>query len=268
MAKWRRNRPLGVTSPSGGEDLGVATADADCAASRDPSAAGSSTDAASDPSNAAGDPTATDGAADKMVSAPQPTSTSDDQTDEPTNESDLVDDESPSAGATEASQQRRRQLRVASLVSVILFAAVAATASWTGYRAYDTHRIEQEQARIVDVARQSALNLANIDWTHVQADVQRIVDSSTGAFLNDFQQRSPAFSDFVHKAQSKSVATIRSAGLESNDGHVAKVIVAMSVDVTAANAPPEQQPRSWRVRLSVQKMPDGGLKISNVEFVP
>jgi Mce-associated membrane protein len=40
------------------------------------------------------------------------------------------------------------------------------------------------------------------------------------------------------------------------------------VTVKTSNAgAPEQAPRAWRMRISVQKVDDGA-KVSNVEFVP
>ena len=42
----------------------------------------------------------------------------------------------------------------------------------------------------------------------------------------------------------------------------------VAVTVTPSNAgAPEQQPRAWRMRISVQKVGDDA-KVSNVEFVP
>jgi Mce-associated membrane protein len=43
-------------------------------------------------------------------------------------------------------------------------------------------------------------------------------------------------------------------------------LVAVTVKTSNAGAP-DQQPRSWRMRISVQKVGDEA-KVSNVEFVP
>jgi Mce-associated membrane protein len=45
------------------------------------------------------------------------------------------------------------------------------------------------------------------------------------------------------------------------------VLVAMSVKTSMASAPPDQEPRRWRMRLTVDKTGDGA-KVSNVQFVP
>lgn len=163
---------------------------------------------------------------------------------------------------------RRGPLLAAGIIAGVVVAVLAAMAGWNGYQAYQVRQSERSEQRFLDGARQGALNLANIDWNHVQADAQRIADSSTGPFLADFQQRLPQFTAFVQKAQSTSVATIGQAGLESSDGDHAQAIIAMSVNVTSGTAASDPQPRSWRIRVGVQRMPDGTVKMSSVEFVP
>lgn len=96
--------------------------------------------------------------------------------------------------------------------------------------------------------------------------MQRILDSATGSFYDEFQQRAEPFVEVVKQAQSKSVGTIAEAGIESASENEAQVLVAVTVQTTNAGAP-EQQPRAWRMRISVQDI-DGDAKVSNVEFVP
>jgi Mce-associated membrane protein len=96
--------------------------------------------------------------------------------------------------------------------------------------------------------------------------VQRILDSATGTFYDDFQKRAGPFVEVVKQAKSKSVGTVTEAGLESDTGTEAEVLVAVAVKTSNAGAA-EQQPRLWRMRITVQKMGDD-VKVSNVEFVP
>lgn len=154
------------------------------------------------------------------------------------------------------------------ITAVLLIAILGSLAAWTGYAAAQAHDSQRRQTTYIDVAKQGALNLANIDAAQVDSDVQRILDSSTGNFHQQFEQRSRGFADFVQKAQSTSQATIREAGLESEDGDRARVLVALSVKVSAAETPPDQAPRSWRLRVTVERIDDGSIKVSDVEFVP
>jgi len=152
---------------------------------------------------------------------------------------------------------------VAGLIAVL---TVGGLSGWLGYRAYQSQQAQQERELYLQVARQGALNLTTIDHQHAEADIQRILDSATGQFYDDFAARSQPFVEVVKQAQSKSVGTIAEAGLESVTGNEAQAIVAVSVNTSNAGAP-EQQPRAWRMRLTVQKVGDD-VKVSNVGFVP
>ena len=89
---------------------------------------------------------------------------------------------------------------------------LAGLVGWLGYRAYQKHEDQARRDQFVQVARQGAVNLTTISYTEVDADVQRIIDLSTGAFRDDFQQRAKPFIEVVKAAQSKSEGTVTDAG--------------------------------------------------------
>ena len=149
-------------------------------------------------------------------------------------------------------------------VGIVL--AVSGLAGWFGVRYVQDRQAEQRRAVLVGVAKQGALNLTTIDFTQAEPDVQRILDSSTGKFLNEFQARSAAFVDFVKKAQSKTKGSISAVAVESEDGDEARVILALSVS-TSSGGVDDPNPRQWRMRITVEKAGDSA-KVSNVEFVP
>lgn len=156
-------------------------------------------------------------------------------------------------------------VRLATVLGVLAIVAVTALAGWLGFRDYQAHKIQAQRALLIQEGRQGALNLTTIDWQHADADIQRILDSATGGFYDDFAKRSKPFVDVVKKAQSKSVGTVVDAGLESQSGDEAQVLVAVSVKTSNAGAA-EEEPRHWRMRISVKKVGDEA-KVSNVEFV-
>lgn len=164
---------------------------------------------------------------------------------------------------TTSSAAHRRQLLIAGVLTIVVLAALT---GWLGYRSYLIHQAEQRHALFLQTARQGALNLTTISHTQVDADVQRILDSATGTFYDDFQQRSKPFTDVVRQAQSTSVGDITAAGVESETLGNAQVLVAVTVK-TSTSAGPDQQPRSWRMRITVQRVDDSA-KVANVEFVP
>ncbi len=151
------------------------------------------------------------------------------------------------------------------MASAAAVATLAGLAGWFGYRAYEKHEAQAQRDLFVQTARQGAVNLTTINYTEIDADVQRILDSATGAFRDDFEKRSQPFIEVVKAAQSQSEGTITEAGLESQRGDSAQVLVAVAVKSRTAVG--EQAPREWRMRIEVQAVGDGA-KVSNVVFVP
>ncbi|QLL09839.1 Mce protein [Mycobacterium vicinigordonae] len=157
-------------------------------------------------------------------------------------------------------------LRLAAAVGLVVVLSLGGLVGWLGVRTYEMRQDQELRELFLRVGRQGAVNLTTIDWQNVNNDIQRILDSATGAFYEDFSKRSQPFIDIVKKVQSKSVGTVTEAGLESVSHNEARVLVAISVKTSNLGA--EDQPlRSWRMRLDVQRVGDGA-KISNVLFVP
>jgi len=175
-----------------------------------------------------------------------------------------------SADDTDAAPTKKRMshVGVSLIVGIVVVLALGGLTGWLGYNAYNSYRADEQRKLFLEVGRQGALNLTTIDWQHADADVQRILDSATGTFYDDFQKRAQPFMEVVKQAQSKSEGTIAEAGLEpqSITANGAQVLVAVTVKTSNAGAP-DQAPRAWRMRLTVQKV-DGEAKVANVEFVP
>lgn len=171
----------------------------------------------------------------------------------------------------DAREKRRRApwslIRLATVAGLVVVLALAGLTGWLGYQAWQAHQAEQQRERFLETGRQGVLNLTSVDWQQAEADVQRILDSSTGGFYDQFQQRAAPYTEVVKQAQSKSVGTIQQAALESvsDTGDSAKVLVAVSIAASNAGAP-EQPLRFWRMRVTVDEV-DGQMKVSDVEFV-
>lgn len=179
----------------------------------------------------------------------------DDQAEEPQVPADSVSAEST---------QRRTLSRVT--VGAAVLAVLVAVNGWAGWREVQGRRSDAAHQQMVAAARDGLLALTTIDHNEVDRDVERILDASTGAFHDDFAQRAEPFKAAARKVRSTSVGTVREAGLESVDGDSARVLVAMTV-MTSNLGQPEQQPKSWRTRVTVTGTPDG-FKVAEVEFVP
>jgi Mce-associated membrane protein len=178
------------------------------------------------------------------------------------------DGEKGTAPTAEADAAKRGVSHVVlvAILGVVLVLGLGGLTGWLGYQAYQAKKAEEQRNLFVSVARQGAVNLTTINHETAEQDVQRILESATGTFYDDFQARSQPFVQVVKQAQAKSEGSVTEAALESEDGNAGQVLVAVTVKTSNAGAP-EQQPRYWRMRLTVEKIGDEA-KVSNVEFVP
>ena len=138
-------------------------------------------------------------------------------------------------------------------VGVVIIVALAGLGGWLGYRVHQDREVQAQRNLFVQVARQTAINLTTIDYEEVDADINRVLDWATGAFHDEFQNRSKPFVEVVKKVQSKSEGTIAEAGLLTYTKDQAQVLVAIAVKTSMGAAPPDQEPRRWRMRLTVDK---------------
>ncbi|HZC93643.1 MAG TPA: Mce protein [Mycobacterium sp.] len=214
-----------------------------------------------------------DGAAEKTESV-DATELVDDEGAEDIDAEDIDAEEAPADDEEVADQDTKKPARqwFSSIpgpitVGVAIIVALVGLGAWLGYRVHQDHQVQAQRNLYVQVARQTAINLTTINYTEVDADIKRVLDSATGAFHDEFQSRSQPFVEVVKKVQSKSEGTVAEAGLLSYTKDQAQVLVAVAVKTSMAGAPPDQEPRRWRMRLTVDKTGDGA-KVSNVEFVP
>lgn len=157
-------------------------------------------------------------------------------------------------------------VQLALTVGLVAILALSVLCACLGHNAYQQHQQELDRNAFLAAGRQGALDLTSVDYTRVEADVQRVLAASTGAFLEDFQRRSPPFIQEVLRTKTKAVASVAEAGLESADSNHAKVLVAVKVTSTRDGSP-DQRVKGWRMRIFVVRA-DGDIKISNVEMIP
>jgi len=160
----------------------------------------------------------------------------------------------------------RSTLRLGLVVVIILILGLGCLAAWWGYQTLQAQRADQQRAMFLAAGRQAAEDLTTIDYTAIDANIKRILDLSTGSFYDEFHKNTQGFVDVVTNAKSKSEGSVTAAGIETINGDTAQILASVSVKMTNTGAP-EQQPRLWRMRISLQRGPNG-TKVSNVGFVP
>jgi Mce-associated membrane protein len=180
---------------------------------------------------------------------------------------EVVEEPGEPVETTPAAKPGWSHVRLALVVGTVIVVALGAMAGWLGYRGYEAKQTDQLRELFVSVGRQGAMNLTTIHFDEADKDVQRILDSATDAFYDDFAKRSQPFIEVVKQAQSKSDGQVTEAGLESMTDNDGQVLVAVTVTTSNAGAP-NQPPRAWRMRLTVKKTGNDEAKVSKVEFVP
>ncbi|OBI57673.1 hypothetical protein [Mycobacterium sp. E796] len=168
---------------------------------------------------------------------------------------------------TEQAAWRRRMPLLAAIAAVIGIIAFVGSSAYMVIQHRDTTRHQQREAAFVAGAKQGVLNMISLDFNKAKADVQRVIDSSTGEFQADFQQRANDFISVVIQSKAVTEGTVHAAALESMNDNSAVVLVSATSQVT--NSPPgkDEPPRIWRLRVTVADV-GGKYKMSKVEYVP
>jgi Mce-associated membrane protein len=164
----------------------------------------------------------------------------------------------------------RRRLPLLSATSkVAAIILICAFVGATGYMLwYERHATERQQraANFVAGAKQGVVNMTSLDFNRAKEDVQRLLDSSTGEFRDDFQQRAKDFVSVVQDSKVVTQGTINATAVESMGEHSASILVAATSRITNA-AGAKDEARVWRLRVTVTE-DSGQYKMSKLEFVP
>jgi Mce-associated membrane protein len=154
----------------------------------------------------------------------------------------------------------------AKVAAIVLICALAGISGYMVWQDREATQREQREANFIAGAKQGIVNMISLDFNRAKEDVQRVIDSSTGQFRDDFQQRAKDFTSVVEQSKVVTQGTVTAAGLESMDAHSASVLIAATSRITNS-AGAKDEPRMWRLRVTVTE--EGGqYKMSKVDFVP
>ncbi len=189
---------------------------------------------------------------------------------------DAKTDEEPSDQTIEAAEPKSRLARwrrrlpslsaTAKVAAIVLICAFAGVSGYMVWQDREATERAQRAANFLAGARQGVVNMTTLDFNRAKEDVQRVLDSSTGQFRDDFQQRAKDFTSVVEQSKVVTQGTVNAAALESMDEHSASVLVSATSRITNS-AGAKDEPRVWRLRVTVTE--EGGqYKMSKVDFVP
>jgi Mce-associated membrane protein len=166
---------------------------------------------------------------------------------------------------------RRRWLRRPARKAVPVGAAITvicASLGASGYLVWHHRSVLQERQRAAEftaAAQQGVVTLMSIDFNKAKEDVQRVIDSSTGKFKDDYQSSADDLTKALEQSKVVTNVTVNAVAMESMTHNSGVVLVAATSEATNANGA-QQRPAKWRLSLTLTR--DGGqLKMSKVEFV-
>jgi Mce-associated membrane protein len=157
----------------------------------------------------------------------------------------------------------RRALWTGFAVLVVL--AALAGAAWTGLQVRQERTADDDRAQALSVARQAAVAFTSYDAEHIDEDLDRVRQMSTGDFRDQFTKALGALTGAIRKAHGVSKGEVSQAGLIRSSDSTAVVIAA--VDATIANKQTQQPSlRRYRLEITLTRVDDAWL-ISDISPV-
>ncbi|KAA1249687.1 hypothetical protein F0Q45_13775 [Mycobacterium simiae] len=161
---------------------------------------------------------------------------------------------------------RARLPAVAKAAAVLIICGFAGLSGFIVWQHYQATERQQRATAFAAGARKGVISMISLDFSKAKEDVQRVIDSSTGEFKDEFQARAADFIKVVEQSKVVTEGTVNATAVESMDGRNALVLVSATSHVTNAGNG-KDEPRVWRLRVTVTEE-DGQYKMSKVEFVP
>jgi Mce-associated membrane protein len=103
-----------------------------------------------------------------------------------------------------------------------------------------------KRADVLAVADTYAINLSTYDYTKLDQDFARVLDTATGEFKEQYTVAKESLREAIVKFQGKATGTVLARAVMSLDGDHAEVILFVDQTVTNANT---AQPRIDRLRM-------------------
>ncbi len=146
--------------------------------------------------------------------------------------------------------------------------AVCGLVGFSAFMAWQQHGVNQERERHAEyaaVARQGVVNLMSLDFTNAEENVQRVIDSATGEFREEFEAQSEFLIESLEASKVITEVTVNSVAVESVAEESPVVLVAAESQATNAQDA-RKDPQRFRVAVTLSRDGDE-LKIARVDFL-
>ncbi|BBZ68058.1 hypothetical protein MINS_34870 [Mycolicibacterium insubricum] len=154
---------------------------------------------------------------------------------------------------------------LAAAVAAVLTGALIGVSVFLVWHHREQDAVQTRRAEFVAAANTGVVNLLSMDFSKGDADLQRLIDSTTGEFRSDFENTRGAFLNVLRASKATTTATIKESAVAQMGRDSALVLVAAGSEVSNTAAA-KQPPRAWRLAVTVRRDGDQ-IKMSKVEFV-
>jgi Mce-associated membrane protein len=155
---------------------------------------------------------------------------------------------------------------IAISAALLLLCALLFASGYMIKQHHDAAMKRELQSQFEAGARQDVVNLMSLNFNSAKSDLQRVLDTTTGQFRDDFQKSTQDFLSVMQESKVVTTASVSAVAVESMTDDSAVVLVA-AVSQVANSASQQPTPRNWRLSVTVNKVNDQ-IKMSRVEFVP
>lgn len=154
------------------------------------------------------------------------------------------------------------------VVGLLALAAVLAltAAAWTGHQVRDEQQAHRAARGALEAGRSAAVEFTSYDYRHLDTDLDRVANRSTGAFRKQFTSALGTLTDAIKKAHGVSAGHVTYAGLVQHNDRSATVVAAVDASITNS-ATSGATTRRYRLKITLDHS-SGSWLISQIAPVP
>jgi Mce-associated membrane protein len=160
-----------------------------------------------------------------------------------------------------------RRFRLVATTAVVLVVAALAAAVTAGVLFVQGRTLEANREGALAAGRQAAVNLTSVNFTTADADVRRVLDSSTGDFAALFGQNIDSYTGIVKEGRVVSTGEVAGAAVQSVGSDTARVLAAVNSKVQNSQLPAGES-RNYRMAMDMVLGEDGVWRVAKMEFIP
>ncbi|GGT03096.1 hypothetical protein GCM10010156_71300 [Planobispora rosea] len=149
----------------------------------------------------------------------------------------------------------------------LLIACLTAAGFWVGGDLRDAQAAEDDRAAVLWAAGTHALNLLSVSHRTVDADIARVLASSTGSARAEYARNAAALKQATTGEKVVQTGALRAAGLVSMGEDTARVLVAGDAVIRWEGRGGSPQERFYRWSMEVTRA-GGTWLVSKAELVP